>query len=97
MDMIVETLPFFLAETCRYALIVKLKKHNVPLEHEKIFTLLCQVIFRELFGYEASELYIKKRRQNYIKRFSDNKEKAPINKSVNLSFSRYERSRTSLS
>lgn len=41
MDIIIEMLPFYLAETCRHAFIVKLKNHEVPFKDEKTFTLLC--------------------------------------------------------
>ena len=58
MDAIIEILPFFLAETVRHALTVKLKGHEVPLGHEKTTKLLCSIVFHELFGYEASALYI---------------------------------------
>ena len=33
MDIIIEVLPFFLAETCRHTFVVKLQKHDVPFEH----------------------------------------------------------------
>ena len=69
MDAIIEILPFFLAETVRHALIVKLKGHEVPLGHKSITKMLCSVAFAELFGYEASDLYIKYGKKRFFKRY----------------------------
>lgn len=71
MDAIVEILPFFFAETIRHALSVKLKNHDLPLKEDKTYTLLCSVVFRELFGYEASEMYIRQGKKRFIKKADD--------------------------
>lgn len=71
MDAIIEILPFFLAETVRHTLTVKLRGHELPLTHEKTTSLLCSIVFHELFGYGASELYIQQGKKRFIRRYQD--------------------------
>ena len=59
MDSIMDILPFLLAEIVRTLIQTKLRNQELPLYHNKAFVWLISAIFRELYGYETSELSLK--------------------------------------
>ena len=56
MDNIIDILPFFLAEIIRNLIQTKLRNHDLPLQLNKTFILLIGSIFRELYGFDTSEI-----------------------------------------
>ena len=56
MDSIIDILPFFLAEILRTVIQSKLRNHELPLQLDKTFILLISAVYRELYGFETSEI-----------------------------------------
>jgi len=71
MDAIIEILPFFLAEVIKQSIQAKFRNHNLPLLKEKTVVLLSGMIFRELYGYETSELCLTLGKKKFIKSFAE--------------------------
>lgn len=49
-------MPFLLAETVSQALTDKLKNHGLPMKKMKTQIIIIGIVYRELFGYETSQL-----------------------------------------
>lgn len=56
MDTIIDILPFFIAEIIRTLIDMKIYNHELPLQMDKTFILLVQSVYREIYGFETSEL-----------------------------------------
>ena len=65
-DGIQEILPFLISEIIMQAIIVKLKNHGLPLKKSKTQILIIGIIFRELYGYETSQLSLEIGYKKYI-------------------------------
>jgi hypothetical protein len=63
----------FLAEMVRSVFISKVKNHNLKLNEEPVFLLLCQMLYHEVYGKTPSKPYmftlIKKYTKGYLTRF----------------------------
>ena len=71
MDSIIDILPFLLAEIIRNLIQQKLRNHDLPLNLNKTFLLLISSIFRELYGFETSEVSIALQKKSFIKSLAD--------------------------
>ena len=71
MDNIIDILPFFLAEIIRNLIQTKLRNHDLPLQLNKTFILLIGSIFRELYGFDTSEIRLAHQKKQFIKSFAE--------------------------
>ena len=71
MDSIIDILPFFLAEILRTMIQSKLRNHELPLQLDKTFLLLISAVYRELYGFQTSEISLAQQKKRYIKSFAE--------------------------
>ena len=71
MESIIEVLPFLLGQTIKEAIQAKFINHELPLNNDKILILFSAMVFRELYGYETSELSLKMLAEKYMREEDD--------------------------
>ena len=82
MDSIIDILPFLLAEVMRMLIQSKLRNHEIPLQLNKTFLLLIAEVYRELYGFETSELSLEQQKKKYIKSLADRIKDSNIKKRI---------------
>lgn len=71
MDSIIDIIPYLLAEIIRNFIQLKLRNHDLPLNLNKTFLMLISSIFRELYGFETSEISIALQKKTFIKSLAE--------------------------